>query len=50
MVECVDETGKAIHSEARPTEWVYHSVSRKRVDTAPLLPDRVLSLLEYRLR
>ena len=50
MVEYVGETGKAIHSEARPAEWVYHPVSRKRVDTAPLLPDRVLRLVEYRWR
>ena len=50
MVEYVDETGKVIHSEARPAEWVYHSVSRKRVDTAPLLPDRVLRLVEYKWR
>ena len=50
MVEYVDETGKVLHSEARPAEWVYHPESRKRVDTGPLLPDRVLRLVEYRWR
>ena len=50
MVEYVDETGKVLHSEARPAEWVYHPESRKRVNTGPLLPDRVLRLVEYRWR
>ncbi len=50
MAEYVDETGEVIHSETRPAEWVYHPVSGKRVDTAPVLPDRVLRLVEYRWR
>ena len=48
MLEIVDETGKVIHSENRPAEWVYHPGTGNRVDTAPLLPDKVLRLVEYR--
>ena len=45
-----DEKGKLIYEETRLAEWVFHPKSGKRVNTAPVLPDRVLRLVEYRWR
>ena len=48
IAEYIDETGKVIHTETRLAEWVFNPDTGERVDTAPVLPDRVLRLVEYR--
>ena len=50
IAEYIDDTGKVLHTESRLAEWVFNPDTGERVDTGPVLPDKVLRLVEYRWR